>query len=42
MFIKRNFDGIVPKVVLSVEEVQLLGAISRELKHYNTSLDTVK
>ena len=42
MFIKRNFDGIVPGVVLSAQEIQLLGAVSRELRLYNASLDTVK
>ena len=41
-FIKRNFEGIVPTVDISDQEVQLLWAVTKELKAYIAGLESVR
>lgn len=41
-FIKRNFEGIVPTVDISDQEVHLLWAVTKELKAYIAGLESVR
>ncbi len=42
MFLEKNFGGVVPEMVLTPEDEQLLAGVTKDLQEYNKCLEKVK
>ena len=42
MFLKSNFDSIIPQMDLSVDDLTLIALVTREIKAYISSLESLR